>query len=190
MIRRPRWRRQVGCQDERAEFCLGTADPPGLCRQTAPAGARDLAPAVGGMALDVVPDWFPGDGCRGVGGARFDGPPGVSLLDACQGWPPVDRTPSPQEAARASQMAQPYSQEVGHVDGLEDVRLATEVEAPGLALRRHGEGRPRREAVVWGAVGEARRLSRGCPGPAADRHEPKAAFIQAGHVRPQTVGCL
>jgi hypothetical protein len=88
----------------------------------------------------------------------------------------------------APQVLQEPPQKVSHVHGGEVGRLEADIHPHVLALRGHGEGSQRRDAVMFVTVQDDWRLSSGCPRPPTRGDEQKAALIEKCQVGAKSSG--
>jgi hypothetical protein len=97
--------------------------------------------------------------------------PWIGPLDRRDRRPLMTRSSLPQADDVTAQLAQQRAQALGHVLGLEVLRLEAAVHAQGLALGRDGEGGPRREPRRLVVRADEGRLSLGRPCAAARGNE-------------------
>lgn len=88
----------------------------------------------------------------------------------------------------SSQMPQQRPEELGHVHGLEVVRLPAEIHPHVLTFRGYREGSQGRDAVMLVVVAYDRRLSLRCPSAPTRGDEEKAALIHEGEMGPKSLG--
>jgi hypothetical protein len=162
-----RWRRQLGREDERAQFIRRASNPADVGLQAAADLLCVPQQAIRGVAFEVVPDLLRRIELRRIRWELFQMQPGIGLAHCLDRRSAMNAAAVPEEDDMAAQVPQQHSEELGHVDGLKVVRLEAEVEAQVLALRGHGEGGQRRDPVMLVAIGDDGGLSCGSPRPAA-----------------------
>src|SRR6266511_3298089 len=188
MILLPRWRRQLRGTEERTSFGLRAPDAAGISSQASAEVACVPQQAVGEVAFEVVPDLLGRIKLRSIGWELLQMHPGIPRAHHVDDGSLVNDATVPEEHDLSSQMPQQRPEELGHVNGLEAVRLPAEIQPYGPTCRGHREGSQGRDAVMLVVVAHARRLSLRRPGAPARGDEQQAALIQEGEMGPKSLG--
>ena len=138
-----RWRRQLGRQDERAQFRLGAPDSEGVRLQATANIPLVPQQTVGGMAFEIVLDLLDRVELRGIGGELLHMQPGMGLLHRLDRWSQVHRATVPQWESHALGPLSARAAAGARVAG-RSICAAPQAQAWGRApLRRRQPGRKR-----------------------------------------------
>jgi hypothetical protein len=140
------------------------------------------------VAFNVVPDLLRGIALRRRRWDLFQIPPRIGPAHRRDRRPPMHLTAVPEEEDRTTQRPPQRSEDLGHGDGLNVVRLPAEVEAQVLTRGGYREGGQSGEAILLVVVGHERCVPLGRPGPATRGDAQQATLIAAGEMGAKSSG--
>jgi hypothetical protein len=118
-----------------------------------------LQQAIGEVAFEVVPDLLGRINLRSIGWELLQMQPGIRLAHHVNGGSLVNAATVLEEHNMSSQMPQQGPEELGHINGLEVVRLPAARQPHVVTFRGHRECSQGRDTVMLVVIAHDRRLA-------------------------------